>query len=129
MTFKKIGSLMILTVAFMLTGCATDKNNAVGTEADSVETVASLAGSKWHYTDKQWQYDIEFADNGVLHCKKPNDKTPDNDSWEQDRETVRFYYNNKFSQYQGVLSGRNLMSGTAKNIRGNTWEWSATRVE
>ncbi|MEY4768481.1 MAG: hypothetical protein RL637_1120 [Pseudomonadota bacterium] len=123
MKFSQLSGHLLFASVLSLTACATTGNNA------NSEDIPSLVGTKWHYTDKQWNYDIEFAENGVLHSRHPNDKTPDNDTWEQDRDTVKFYYNNKFSQYQGVLSGANVMSGTAKNTKGNTWEWSATRVD
>jgi hypothetical protein len=104
-------------------GCASDSSNL-----DSGVT-GSLAGSKWHYSDNDWQYDIEFRSNGALYSSHPNDKSKDNDSWEQEGNTVRFYYNNKFSSYTGSLSGNNLMSGTATNKNGVKWNWKATRAD
>lgn len=105
---------------FMMSGCA---NTSVS------DSALSLSGSTWHYADEQWQYDLEFADNGVLHSSHPNDKTRNNDSWEQDGVNVKFYYNNKYSQYKGTLSGNNVMSGTATNKRGDTWTWKASRAD
>lgn len=93
------------------------------------EQGVSLLGSRWHYADDQWQYDIEFADSGVLLTTHPNDKTKNNDSWEQNGSNVTFYFNNKFSQYNGTVSGDNLMSGTATNTKGASWNWKASRAD
>lgn len=123
MKIIKTGLFVITTSAMLIMGgCAT--------ETPTPDNVAPpLAGTKWHYADEQWQYDLEFAANGVLHTTHPNDKTPDNDSWEQDGANVNIYFNNKFSQYKGTLSGNNLMSGTATNKKGATWTWKASRAD
>lgn len=125
MKIIKTGLLFVVTsTLLMMTGCATDTQTPIPTE-----TAASLSGSKWHYADEQWQYDLIFAANGVLLSTHPNDKTKDNDTWEQDGVNVNFYFNNKFSQYKGTLSGNNLMSGTATNKKGTAWNWKATRAD
>jgi outer membrane biogenesis lipoprotein LolB len=129
MKIIKTGLLIVFTAVFLtLAGCATDNENTTATTVAS-DVVPALLGSKWHYADEQWEYDIEFAANGVMHTTHPNDKTTDNDSWEQDGVKVKFYFNNKFSQYQGTLSGNNAMSGTASNSKSDNWTWKATRVE
>lgn len=123
MKIIKTGLFIVFTNALLIMGgCATDA-------PVSVDSAPSLVGSKWHYADEQWQYDVEFASNGVLHTTHPNDKTPDNDTWEQDGATVNFYFNNKFSQYKGTLSGNNMMSGSATNKKGSSWTWKATRAD
>jgi hypothetical protein len=125
MKIIKTGLFVVFTHALLVMGgCATDTATPVPAEA-----APSLSGSKWHYADEQWQYDLEFAANGVLLTTHPNDKTKDNDTWEQDGVNVNFYFNNKFSQYKGALSGNNLMSGTATNQKGSTWNWKATRAD
>ena len=97
-------------------------------KADNAAAKPSLVGSKWHYVDKEWQYDIEFAANNVLITTHPKDKTKNNDSWEQDGDNVHFYFNNKFSHFQGVLSGDKQMLGIATNKKDSTWSWKATRI-
>ncbi len=105
-------------VMLLISGCASTPT------VDS----ASFANSRWHYMDDQWEYDITFLENGKLSTTHPNDKTPENDSWEQTGETVKFYFNNKFSNYEGKIVGQNLMTGTAKNTKNKTWNWKATRM-
>lgn len=125
MKIIKTGLFVVFTNTLLIMGgCATDTSTPV-----PAETAPSLSGSKWHYADQDWQYDLEFAPNGVLHTTHPNDKTKNNDTWEQDGVNVKFYYNNKYSQYKGTLSGNNLMSGTATNKKGNSWTWKATRAD
>lgn len=122
MKIIKTGLFVVFSSALlMMGGCATDS-----TVPDSA---LSLVGSKWHYSDEQWQYDLEFAPNGVLRTTHPNDKSKDNDTWEQEGTNVNFYFNNKFSQYKGTISGNNLMSGTATNKKGSSWNWKAARAD
>jgi outer membrane biogenesis lipoprotein LolB len=120
---KRVAFALLSTTLLAVNGCATN------TPTVANDTVPSLSGSRWHYMDQQWEYDITFTANGVLRTTHPNDKTPDNDTWEQDGAVVKFYYNNKFSRYQGNIMGRNLMSGTATNSKNKTWTWKATRVD
>jgi outer membrane biogenesis lipoprotein LolB len=120
---KRVAFALLSTTLLAVNGCATNPPTVAN------DTVPSLSGSRWHYMDQQWEYDITFTANGVLRTTHPNDKTPDNDTWEQDGAVVKFYYNNKFSRYQGNIMGRNLMSGTATNSKNKTWTWKATRVD
>ncbi len=125
MKIMKTGLFVVLTTAsLMMGGCASDSSSLSSDGAGG-----SLSGSRWHYSDNDWQYDLEFRADGVLYSHHPNDKTKDNDSWEQDGNTVRFYYNDKFSTYTGTLSGNNLMSGKASNTKGASWNWKATRAD
>jgi outer membrane biogenesis lipoprotein LolB len=121
MKILKSGLFVVFTGALLMSGCAT--------QTPAPDNVASLEGTTWHYADKDWQYDLEFAPNGVLHTTHPNDKTRDNDTWEQSGETIHFYYNDKFSHYTGTVSGNNLMMGTATNKKGSSWDWKASRAE
>ena len=89
----------------------------------------SITGTKWHYIDADWQYDLEFAANGVLLNSHPKDKSKDNDSWEQDGDNVNFYFNNKFSHFSATLSENKQMSGTATNKKGSSWTWKASLIE
>jgi outer membrane biogenesis lipoprotein LolB len=115
--FVVIGSALL-----MMTGCSS-------TPATDVPAGYTLAGTKWRYSDKDWQYDLEFSPNGTLYTTHPNDKSKGNDTWEQNGETVRFYYNNKFSTYTGSFSDNRTMSGTASNKNGANWDWKATRAD
>ena len=126
MKIIKTGLLILFTSSLLvMSGCATD----TPAPEPTAEAAPNLTGSKWHYADDQWQYDIEFAANGVLKTTHPNDKTKDNDTWDQDGANLNFYFNNQFSQYKGTLSGTNFMYGTATNKKGSSWAWKATRAE
>jgi outer membrane biogenesis lipoprotein LolB len=126
MNMIKLGLLGGMSGALLLmAGCASEPQ----VPQAMTDPAPSLVGSKWRYSDDQWQYDIIFSANGVLKSTHPNDKTKNNDTWEQDGANVSLYYNNKYSQYKGVLSGANVMSGTAVNKTGTTWNWKATRAD
>lgn len=112
-----------LVTLLLITGCASN------TPTVAYDAMPALTGSRWHYIDQQWEYDITFMPNGVLQSRHPHDKTRNDDTWQQNGKVVKFYFNNKYSRYQGVLAGQNLMSGTASNQRGKSWTWKATRVD
>jgi len=72
-------------------------------------------------------YKITFKKNGVLSTTHPNDVTPDNDTWEQNRENITFWYNDKYSEYSGVRKG-NTITGTGKN-KTESWEFTMTLIK
>jgi hypothetical protein len=124
MKILTMGFVIPLMVSLLLiTGCAST------TPTVAYDANPSVSGSRWHYIDQQWEYDITFMPNGVLQSRHPHDKTPNDDAWEQNGTEVRFYFNNKYSRYQGTMAGHNLMSGTATNKRNKSWTWKATRVD
>ena len=86
----------------------------------------SVQGSTWDYTDDDATYQIEFAADGQLTTTHPNDATPDNDTWRQDRRKIHFEYNNGYSKYDGVMKTKDLIVGTAKNSS-MTWTWTMKR--
>jgi hypothetical protein len=88
-----------------------------------------LSNTKWHYMDSDWEYDMEFLSNGTLRTEHPNDKTPNNDTWKQQDGKVYFYFNDKYSAYQGNFSGSNMISGSAKSKTGVMWNWKAVRKQ
>ncbi len=118
------GLLIILTsFSLMQTAC---------TNKEPLEINAGfplVSNTKWHYMDTDWEYDIEFLPNGMLRTKHPNDRTPNNDTWKQSGDKVYFYFNDKYSTYEGTFSGSNIISGTAESKTGAIWNWKATRVE
>lgn len=89
----------------------------------------NLTGTSWHFEDLDYllNYQLEFLDDGRLRLFNSPDKTPDNDSWEQEAGNIRIYYNDNFSTLEGTLSG-NTMSGTSSNIIGQSFVWRASRI-
>lgn len=121
------GLLIIFTSLLLMQTACTNKEPPVST--GTVNAFPILNNTKWHYMDSDWEYDIEFLSNGTLRTQHPNDRTPNNDVWEQNNGKVYFYFNDKYSVYQGVFSGNDIISGTAKSKTGVSWDWKAVRVK
>ncbi len=118
------GLLIILaSLLLMQTACTNQEELVIG------NPYPLISGTKWHYMDTDWEYDIEFLSDGTLRTQHPNDNSPNNDTWEQSGEKVYFYFNNKYSIYDGSFSGNNIISGTAESEKGAVWNWKATRIE
>ena len=86
----------------------------------------NLTGTKWLYSDKDWTYEVYFKKNGKLLTTHPNDKTKGNDYWEQSNTTVDFYYNDKYSIYNGKQVGQDTIVGIGRN-QNDTWEFRMTK--
>ncbi|MDQ7090698.1 MAG: hypothetical protein Q9M50_08645 [Methylococcales bacterium] len=115
--------MLVIGTLLMQTACSTQG------EMPLTNSYPLVSNTKWHYMDTDWEYDMEFISNGTLRTKHPNDKTPNNDTWRQSGEKVYFYFNNKYSTYQGSFSGDNIISGTAESKTGAVWNWKAVRVD
>jgi hypothetical protein len=109
---------------------APEVTEAPATDAGIVDVMSDMTGTTWTltYYDKavsqQYTYDLTFLAGGKLSNTHPNDNTPDNDGWEQAGNVVTIYFNDAYATYTGTISG-NTISGTASNIVGSTWDWSA----
>ena len=80
--------------------------------------VPDVEGTTWQYTDEDSDYQITFSPNGKLTTTHPNDKTPNNDTWEQSGKTIRFWFNNKYSRYKGKMKNGNTIKGKGRSVAG-----------
>ena len=94
----------------------------------SSQSTRSLTGTKWVYIDEDWTYDVEFINDGILETTHPNDRTPDNDFWEQEGDIVFLFFNNKFSIYEGQFITDDLIKGTGKNLS-DSWDFELYRIK
>jgi outer membrane biogenesis lipoprotein LolB len=112
---------LLLFTATLLNACFSRKNSSATNEYD-------LLNSTWQYSDSDNDriYNITFARKGKLKSTHPNDRTPDNDTWEQNGENVTFYFNNKYATYVGKFYGKDSIKGSASNNQ-NTWSFLMVR--
>ncbi len=94
-----------------------------------------LVGTQWYieYTSKVSVKNktIEFLENGTFRYVGSPQSTPENETWdpETDDGVIRFYFNNKYSTYEGRRTDNRTMVGKSQNIKGKSWTWRATLVE
>ena len=93
----------------------------VGTEYLLSSTVDFLQDGRFH------QRNIKYRNPEIIHPQFRNrsDTTPD-DEWEQDGPSVLMTWNDGYVTYIRNLEW-DFMSGTASNIKGDTWTWTARR--
>ncbi len=122
MIHKKCRGYFLLTgllLSALLSGC---------------QTGSSLTGSRWSLStdvpgERVYRYDIVFHPGGRLENHHPNDKTPDNDSWEQRGSTVILKFNDNYITYTGQFEDVRTLKGEALNIRGLRFPWMAERID
>lgn len=112
--FKQLSSGILLSI--FLAGCQ------------------SIVGSRWSLStdvpgEQAYRYDIVFHRGGRLENHHPNDKTPDNDTWEQRDSTVILKFNNSYITYTGQFENSRTLKGEALNIRGLKFPWKAERLD
>ena len=114
---KKV--FLSLMVAALLFGISCKTNDEINID---------VTGSRWLYVDSNKSYDIEFLAGGIMRTHNPADTTPNNDFWWQNGYTVYWTFNNAYVTYTGNLNtDANYMSGSALNVVGLFWTWTATR--
>ena len=101
----------------------------------------SLIGTTWEFsyvgTEKKsstvdFLQDGRFHERNIWHRDPPRpivgtSRTSNNDEWEQDGPSVLMTHNDGYSTHIGNLAWDN-MYGTASNIKGKTWTWTARRT-
>lgn len=113
--------LSIIGVIIILSGCSS--------LAKLSNSELSLIGTTWNYEDNahDWKYEVTFLENGRMETTHPNDETPANDTWKQDKTTIEFSFNDGYSIYKGKIRSRSEITGTAKNSYGKKWKWKLTK--
>ena len=81
-----------------------------------------IEGTTWVFSSKYRTYEITFEKDGKISSTHQNDNTPENDFWEQDGMVLNFYFNDKYSSYEGKFNREDLIKGTATSKKGK-WKW------
>jgi hypothetical protein len=97
-------------------------------------SASDLIGSTWRlvYDNPRFghrDYSLIFLENGKLINTHPNERTPDNDTWEINGRTAVLKFNNAYAVYTGQFSDRDHMSGSATSKTGGKWQWNSYRVK
>ena len=92
-----------------------------------------LVGSRWclEYDSPNFgrrEYHLIFREGGKVINTHPNERTPDDDTWEVRGKEVVLMFNNGYAVYTGELSDRDHMVGNATSKNGGAWEWKAYRI-
>jgi hypothetical protein len=84
----------------------------------------SVSGTLWAGKDSDGDfYEYAFMANGDLYYKSPRGFYT-NGTWKQDGDSIYMETNNKYSQYQGQISGTHI-GGNAWNVQNQKWTWQA----
>ena len=100
-------------------------------EMPPAASTQDVTGTTWtvtYYdtaTSEEYVYDVTFLPGGALLDGHPNNSTFENDRWEQLGSTVIMYINDAYATHTGEIAPAGVMSGTATNVTGSTWPWSA----
>ena len=108
--FRLNSFVLILFLCLFLSSCA----------------ARSISATTWAGTDSEGQYYVfHFKSSSALHYKSPTGFWT-RATWKQSGNEVYMETNNKYSEYFGTIRGKQ-MQGTARNIKGKKWRWSATK--
>jgi hypothetical protein len=110
-----ISSFLTLAVGLAMTAFA---QNA------QAQSAISVSGTTWVGTDSDGDYyEYSFQADGALYYKSPSGFWM-NGTWKQDGDSIYMETNNKYSEYQGRISGTHI-EGNAWNIKDRKWTWAA----
>lgn len=89
------------------------------------EKLIELEGTTWRYTAEAYNRDylLSFLAQGRLLSKHPNERSPDNDFWEQRGNKLQFSYNDGYSVSTGYLVRPDYIKGNSRNKKGEEWVW------
>ena len=100
---------IIIGLVIILTGCGSVKSLSE----------MSLVGTTWFYKDNthEWKYEITFLENGVMKTTHPNDTSPENDEWSQEKTKLELSFNGGYALYKGKIIKQNKITGEATNSK------------
>lgn len=99
-------------------------------EPAATDAVPDLAGSTWAGTDSDGDaYVYRFEAGGQYAFTSPSGSYQDpGDTWSQSGDQVTMSTSGGYATYTGTIQG-DTVSGTASNISGHSWTWTADRQQ
>lgn len=114
---KKISQkIFIITIVLFASACSSSKNKSKNSD---------LTNSVWNFIDFEKEYVITFSKNKKFHTTDSADTTPNNEEWLQSNNEVKFYFNNRYAQYDGKIFKDSIV-GFGKN-KDTIWSFKMTR--
>lgn len=102
-------------------------DSELGSSSNSI-AVPPLVGSSWDVTENTNGFisreHVVLRDGGAL-----DDGTGYPARWEQLGARVKLAFNDGYAVYLGTIDARNSMTGSAANIQGVEWTWTARRSD
>ena len=104
--------------------------NELATRAGDEPGCFDVAGSRWTVNLGSTQYEIQFAADGTLVSNNPVDLTPDDDGWEQNGASVRFWFDNHATELTATIAPSDLahFAGNGHDARGAAISFSAAAI-
>jgi uncharacterized protein (TIGR02996 family) len=84
-----------------------------------------LVGTCWRTEEPDGRSVFRFLPDGELNYTESDGDTYQNATWVQVGNHVAIEFNRHYADYEGFIAG-DRMSGKAKNITGNSWNWRAS---
>ena len=119
-----ISALLALSSGLFMKVTAQNPNPIAQNPNPSVSSVMSVSGTLWAGKDSDGDfYEFAFMANGDLYYKCPSGFHTTG-TWRQDGDSIYMETSNKYSEYQGQISGSHIV-GKAWNAVNAKWTWEA----
>jgi hypothetical protein len=104
--------------------------NELATSSGDEPGCFDVAGSRWTINAGSSSYEIEFAGDGVLLSNDPARVTPDDDGWEQQGATVRFWFDDHATELTATISPTDLsrLAGNGHDANGASLSFTAAAI-
>ena len=121
-----ISALLTLVVGLFVSASAQNLNPISSDGSAANNAITSIAGTTWVGTDSDGDYyEYTFQADGTLYYKSPSGFHT-NGTWKQDGTSIYMETNNRYSEYQGRISGTHI-EGNAWNVKDKHWTWVADK--
>jgi hypothetical protein len=110
-------------------GARCPANELVATDGEEPGCFA-IAGSRWTVHAGPNEYEVEFGADGHLVSTNAADTTPDDDGWEQQGGTVRFWFDNHATELTASVAPSSLerLSGNGHDASGGSFAFTAEAI-
>jgi hypothetical protein len=79
------------------------------------------------FRDDNDTFAVEFLAGGRVRSHDDADTTPDNDGWAVQGGVLHWWFNDRYVEFIASFDSSDRMRGSAQNVRGLRWSFSATR--
>ncbi len=101
-------------------------------EARLGTTCWSAEGTRWHVLADgpggEYELDLALLAAGRVRADDQPSADPATDEWFQDGALLRVFLSDRFVEYRAEVTNGTVLLGEARNVRGQRWAFSASRV-
>jgi hypothetical protein len=104
--------------------------NELATNTGDEPSCFDVAGTRWTVNVGASTYELQFGAEGTLFTNEPTHVTPDDDGWEQQGATLRFWFDDHATELTATIAAGDLghLAGNGHDAHGASVSFTAAAI-